>query len=550
MEKLLSIIVPVYNKELFLKNCIESINNLNIDKNQIEAIFVDDCSNDKSQQIIKSYLNKYDFLKLVIMEVNTGSPAVPRNIGINDAQGKYITFLDADDWLDETGLPKLVKQAQANDADVAFGHSIKHTEKAVTKLGRFTSYKEANHLVPYEINKIFRAVGPPGKIIKTDILKQNHIQFQHYKFGEDKLFFIEAISKCQNASMNPMPVYHVNRFSQNESLVGETSIIEKTECNLEILEEVLKLSLPKSTEFQALSRIIEVDFIARLFNRKRFLKHPNKEIFYQLFDEMLAILDRYNKNGKNYITADKYKNIYQFLINKEYDLLHDYVKLLTKGGNANKFVKDNQIYFAMPEHLRHCIPVKEEMFAVYEGTHFIDHSLKEVIRIYKNSQVHINKVVLMELYNEPNEQEIPYTQEGNYIYLDSETLSQCDFDFNINIIHDEYKPCIVNMNMPNASKNTKLKRQKFKAEFLNKQKTKSKKPAQYFKYQPLKVKVIKKIYQYKDIEFKHRTNHEVNIGDTFNIVDTEFTKKGIPRLITEDGLVITANKAFVDEVIN
>ncbi|HJG38535.1 MAG TPA: glycosyltransferase [Staphylococcus saprophyticus] len=163
MKKLLSIIVPVYNKELFLESCVESINNLNINKEAIEAIFVDDCSSDQSLEIIEEFVTKYNFIKLIKLNENTGSPSEPRNVGINNAQGEYITFLDADDWLDAEGLPTLLNQAVDHHSDVAFGQSVKHTEKAIKKLGRFSSYKVANHLVPYEIERIFRAVGPPGK---------------------------------------------------------------------------------------------------------------------------------------------------------------------------------------------------------------------------------------------------------------------------------------------------------------------------------------------------------------------------------------------------
>ncbi|RIN30616.1 glycosyltransferase family 2 protein, partial [Staphylococcus succinus] len=170
MEKLLSIIVPVYNKELFLDACIESINKLEINKAKIEAIFVDDCSRDNSLKIIEAYVNKYDFIKMIKLEENTGSPSEPRNMGIREAKGQYITFLDADDWLDPIGLPMLLDQAIENNSDVAFGQSIKHTDNTISKLGRFTSYKVANNLIPYEINKIFRAVGPPGKMIKRDII--------------------------------------------------------------------------------------------------------------------------------------------------------------------------------------------------------------------------------------------------------------------------------------------------------------------------------------------------------------------------------------------
>ncbi|WP_241958458.1 glycosyltransferase family 2 protein, partial [Mammaliicoccus sciuri] len=296
LEKVLSIIVPVYNKEMFLKECVESIGNLEISKDKIEALFIDDFSTDNSYEILKEYEKQNDFMKVIQLDKNSGSPSKPRNVGIKEAKGEYVTFLDADDWLDSKGMPILINQIIENGSDVGFGHSIKHDDKAITKLARFTSFKVDNNLIPYEINKIFRAVGPPGKILKRSIIMDNNIEFKHMKYGEDKLFFIEAISKCKTASMNDVPVYHVNRYSENDSLVKQTDIIEKSYLNLDVLKEVLKLNLQETAEYQALSRIIEVDFISRLFNRKRFLNRLNKQPFYDIFDEMLKILEDYGKN--------------------------------------------------------------------------------------------------------------------------------------------------------------------------------------------------------------------------------------------------------------
>lgn len=550
LEKLLSIIVPVYNKELFLDACIESINKLEINKAKIEAIFVDDCSRDNSLEIIEAYVNKYDFIKMIKLEENTGSPSEPRNMGIREAKGQYITFLDADDWLEPIGLPTLLDQAIENNSDVAFGQSIKHTDNTISKLGRFTSYKVANNLIPYEINKIFRAVGPPGKMIKRDIIVNNNIEFKQLKFGEDKLFFINAIAKCKSASMNSTPIYHVNRYTENQSLVGETSIIEKTNYNLIVLKEVLKLDLPERAEFQAISRIVEVDFISRLFNGHRFLKNNNKEDFYRLFDDMVDTLKQHNKNVEDYIVEDKYKNLYQLLINKDYEKLFEYISMLLKGGKGDRYVKDNQVYFAMPDSLKECIPMKEDIFAVYEGTQVINDQLTEVIRVYKDDNVKIDKVRLTEIYNEPNEIEVDFYEHTNYIYINTDELNKCDYNFNINLIHDEYKPYKVNMNLPNGNNHLNLKRQNFKAEFIMKEQKTEKKVEikQYFMYNPVTVSVRKKIYLYKDVEFTERIEQNVEIGEILEISEIRFTKKGTPRLITIEGYVITANREFVTRV--
>jgi len=550
LEKLLSIIVPVYNKELFLNECIESIDALNINKEEIEAIFVDDCSSDNSLKIIESYKNKYNFLKLFKLEENTGSPAEPRNVGIKNANGKYITFLDADDWLDATGLPTLLHQAVENNSDIAFGHSIKHTDKSISKLGRFTSYKVANGLVPYEINKIFRAVGPPGKIIKKDIIIDNNIEFKHMKFGEDKLFFIHAISKCKTASMNPTAVYHVNRYSYNQSLVGETNILEKTHFNLMVLQEVLKLDLPEEAEFQSLSRIVEVDFISRLFNNSRFINSDHKERFYNMFHQMLDTLKQYNKNVEDYILGDKYQNIYQMLVKEEYENLHDFIGVLLKGGKADRYVKGNQIHFLMPDSVKNYKQMKEEMYAVYEGTQFINDELTEVIRVYKDPQSIINQVKLTEINNELSSIDLEFSESDNRIYLKTEDLNKANFDFNINFIYDEYKKYIVNMNLPNATQTINLKRQNFRSEFVVRDKKAKKvaKPSKYFTFNPITIGVAKKINFYKDVEFSEKVDLDVDIGEIIEIKDIAYTKKNTPRLITIDGFVITANQSFIHRV--
>lgn len=547
MEKLLSIIVPVYNKSYFLETCIESINKLNINKDKIEAIFVDDCSSDNSLEIVEAFATKYNFIKIIQLEENTGSPSEPRNVGIKKSVGKYLTFLDADDWLDAEGLPILLNQAIDHHSDIAFGQSVKHTEKAIKKIGRFSSYKNANNLVPYEIEKIFRAVGPPGKIIKRNIIIDNGIYFKHMKYGEDKLFFIEVISKSKTGSMNPTPTYHVNRYTYNQSLVGQTDIIEKTNLNLTVLDEVLKLELPSEAEHQAISRIVELDYMSRLFKNNRFLKAKNKPVFYEVFDKMVRMLESYGKNIEDYLLTDTFKNIYQFLKNKEYQNLIEFITMLQQGGKANKFVKNNRVHFLMPETLRNVLPIKETVFAVYEGSHLIEGTFKDVIRVYKDDQTIIDKVMLNEINNEINDVILDFEIKNNYIYINTEDLNQCDFAFNISLIYDGYKAIYVNMNLPNASQLATLNRQSFKTEFVSASKSTNRDNglAEYLTYKPQSVSLVKKSNLYADVEFKQIAEKDLEIGELVDVLDVVETTKGTPRLITTEGYYLTANKKNV-----
>ena len=114
-KDLVSIIIPVYNAEKFIKETIDSVLNQTYDN--FELILVNDCSTDKSAEIIKEYKDKR--VKLLNNKVNSKA-AVSRNNGIKKAKGKYICFLDADDKWDKEKLEKQVKFMKEKDCAFSF----------------------------------------------------------------------------------------------------------------------------------------------------------------------------------------------------------------------------------------------------------------------------------------------------------------------------------------------------------------------------------------------------------------------------------------------
>ena len=96
----ISVIVPVYNSESTLHKCVDSL--LRQSLSNIEIILVDDGSKDDSYRIMEEYANKYSHIRLLKHEVNKGIGKT-RNDGIEIAQGRYLTFVDSDDWI-ESGM--------------------------------------------------------------------------------------------------------------------------------------------------------------------------------------------------------------------------------------------------------------------------------------------------------------------------------------------------------------------------------------------------------------------------------------------------------------
>lgn len=108
-----SIITPCFNAENSISETIESV--INQTYTNWELIIIDDCSNDKSLDIIQNYAKKDDRIRYFKTDSPSGSPSIPRNIGLDNANGDYIAFLDADDiWLPEK-LDRQIGYAKPND---------------------------------------------------------------------------------------------------------------------------------------------------------------------------------------------------------------------------------------------------------------------------------------------------------------------------------------------------------------------------------------------------------------------------------------------------
>src|SRR5690625_973980 len=117
---LVSIIIPVYNVEDYVRHTLDSVLNQGLGLGQIEVIAVDDGSTDDSGRILDAYAAQYDYF-VVRHQENSGGPGGPRNRGIEIASGKYLFFLDADDELTENALRDLVRVAESEGSDVVLG---------------------------------------------------------------------------------------------------------------------------------------------------------------------------------------------------------------------------------------------------------------------------------------------------------------------------------------------------------------------------------------------------------------------------------------------
>ena len=189
----LSVIIPVYNAEKTLHFCLDSVKNQTY--GDYEVILVDDGSSDRSLQICNDYM-KNDYRFKVIHKENGGVSSA-RNQGLDMASGKYVMFIDCDDYIKTDFFSIYVHCMEAYKADVVIGGLICKTDKAVLEkkvspLGEMnTDIWEHICLLP----EMFGYVA--GKIHRLDLINKNHIRFNENMYSQEDLDFnMSVYEKC------------------------------------------------------------------------------------------------------------------------------------------------------------------------------------------------------------------------------------------------------------------------------------------------------------------------------------------------------------------
>lgn len=208
-----SIIIPVYNVEKYLSNCLDSL--LCQTLGDIEIICVNDGSTDGSLHILSEYA-KHDSRIMLINKANEGAAAA-RNTGMIAAHGEYIGFVDSDDWVDKDYFEKLYHEAVAKNADIArasYNYSYRDYEIEERNLTPVIKEKYSNN-ENLDVND--HSVVIWNAIYKKDFLILNNIMFDENIFsGEDICFTANATFKSRKTVPVVGTYYHYRQDTENQ----------------------------------------------------------------------------------------------------------------------------------------------------------------------------------------------------------------------------------------------------------------------------------------------------------------------------------------------
>lgn len=244
---LISVVIPVYNAEKYLRQCVDSV--LKQTYKNYEIILVNDGSSDSSGEICDNYASQYDFIKTI--HKTNGGASTARNKGVKVAEGKYIFFLDSDDWITEDALEKLAVAADKENADLVFCEAKAIDDESNVALKGNYEYK--HH---YEAGNAYQIMDDMMKnkefhvaiwmlLIDKNIFEKNNLLFKEGIIYEDMIISYQFYCLAHRAAFVKEKLY-VRRYRPNSVMTSK-----KTEKNFisaaEVYREVSKFmdSLPE-----------------------------------------------------------------------------------------------------------------------------------------------------------------------------------------------------------------------------------------------------------------------------------------------------------------
>lgn len=263
-QALISVIIPVYNVEAYLRECVDSV--LNQTYGNFEIILVNDGSTDSSGEICDEYVEKDD--RVTVIHQKNGGPAKTRNTGLENASGEYIYFLDSDDYIENNALELLVNTAENNAADLVFfdaysfsddgaevkqGYVINGTYgaengyKILTKLHDNKDYHCAIYLL----------------FIKHQLIIDNKISFLESAYcSEDMLFTYQVYCSAQKAVQRKNTLYH-RRYRSGSIVTSKKSQRHFRSCR-DVYEEIRDYSekIGKTGDYMATEYTVRCAFNA------------------------------------------------------------------------------------------------------------------------------------------------------------------------------------------------------------------------------------------------------------------------------------------------
>ena len=305
-----SIILPVYNMEKYLRRCLDSI--INQTFKDFEVIIINDGSSDNSEKICTEYALGDKRIKVITIQ--NGGLSNARNLGIDKSKGEYIIFCDSDDWIEKDAIEILVNGIELKNCDMAISGykmdfvfeefksiSIKCKNKLYESIDEFMkeySFFRSNYLFGFAWNKIFRA----------SIIRENKIFFEKNVFCEDLYFIFKFIPKCKRINSINAELYHYMHQSND-------TLSKKKKDEFKVMNDIYdrtKSFLIESKSYEYNKQYLNSTYVESMIAYITNIVVNNNNIYSNMKDIYLE--SRLNNAFKDFKTENTFYKIMFFML--------------------------------------------------------------------------------------------------------------------------------------------------------------------------------------------------------------------------------------------
>ncbi len=408
-----SIIIPVYNPGKLLEKCLESAIHQTLE--DIEIICINDGSTDDSIDILNKYQSQDTRIKVFNQE-NTGAGHA-RNVALEKANGEYIIFLDADDWIEKDMCETLYNQAQKLDCDMILFDVLRHLKNNVTKtLVHFPNFDENPNEFTFDYeyarNKVFNGIFGViwCKFYRKSFIDENNIRFKNHKMFNDVEFHIKTMLLAESIGYCPKIFYHYVRIGQ-DTLQESFSSSESVMCFYDVMKGIERIL--NDLNMMGNFRMEYLDYACYYFKTKlNQIDNKHQEAFFEKVKSFLETLKATPEELKK--LHNEHVTFYIHVLNSknyvEYELIHNQFN----GKNLNSNISQNYIYYTNDDDdsynksyinlLENCL--NEKIDNINKLTHELNSKNNELSeknkRIGEISKEHANLKTLNDTFNENN----------------------------------------------------------------------------------------------------------------------------------------------------